>query len=124
MTTNSIGRAIYSILSITGAIICLIIVLSLIYRLYWNNGAQSCTNQSKFAMQPTMRMKLCSISCGIVLCIGFICKSLIISSVIDKENAESNIILVVNNLGNLLMDCGQALYFKYFILSIRKLYRY
>ena len=118
MSTNTVGRVIYSALSISGAIICLFIVLSLIRRLCWKS--QSTSNQSKKAMQPTMRMKICSISCGIVLFTGFIMKSLIISPIFYEEIG----ILVINNLGNLLMDCGQALYFKYFILSIRKLYRY
>eukprot|EP01084_Bolivina_argentea_P061798 112974_1 len=116
---NLIGRTIYCALQITGAIICVVITITLIKLLYCNNANEN----TKEVMQPTVRMKICAISCGIVLFIGFIMKSLIISSVINDQVTQQVFIQVLWHLGHLMMDSGHALYFKYFIVSIRKLYR-
>ena len=121
MSTNSVGRTVYSSLEIIGALICLFITLSLVRRLFCNSSRQS---QSKQVMQPTHRMKICAVSCSIVLFFGFIMRSLIISSVINEHNIPSVSVQVLDHFGNLLMDLGQTLYFKYLVLSIRKLYRF
>ena len=129
MATNTIGRTIYASFAIMGAVFCAFIVISLIRRLYFNSQYSEKSSsfhvmQPKQAMQPTFHMKISSISCGVLLCIGFILKSIILTSVINGEGiVESNVVLILYHLGNLFMDGGQALYFKYFVLSIRKLYR-
>merc|ERR1719361_1297644 len=68
-------------------------------------------------------MKICAVACSIVLFFGFILRSLLISSVINRHNMPSVSVQMLNHFGNLLMDIGQTLYFTYLVLSIRKLYR-
>ncbi len=119
---NTVGRTIYSATQITGAIICMVITIILIKLLYCKNVNEN----TKEVMEPTTRMKICAISCGIILFIDFIMKSFVAVNI--DEITQSVFVRVLWHLGNLLMDAGQVLYFKYFVVSISqselKLYRY